>query len=263
MNRILIIDDNHSLIDTIQVMLKDLGLLFDSASRYADAERLIFEVGAYLNNPEINKILDFQKKMYNESNARKKEANSEIPLIEKPNITSPFVKEDGFMLILVEQNTESSIKGIDFIDSITKSNSNFTFSDFLLMAGNISEIEDRAIKMNLPIMEKPVRAQQLKNFVQNRLNQINEKFENCEKAIEEYDLVRQITDTVNEPAPETPTAKVKKAPKRATAKKSAPKPKRAPASKTTAKKKTRPKTKKSTTKAKSKKTNPANSSSKK
>ncbi|MCS6972519.1 MAG: response regulator, partial [Leptospiraceae bacterium] len=89
--RVLIVDDNHSFIDSLKVMLRDLSLDFSHAYRYSDALKLLQEHGSFYTPPE-----DTEKVPKPESG---KQAGANIPLVRN---------EQGFFLIIVEQNAETS-----------------------------------------------------------------------------------------------------------------------------------------------------------
>ena len=240
MNRILIIDDNHSFVDTVQVMLKDMGFLFESASRYTDAETLMVNAGTWVNHVEVERIIEFQKKVNADSQLRKKNPDAEIPELEPPVLEGELENEKGFTLVIVEQNTESGLKGIDFIQNILRLPHGYTIGDFLLLTGNIGNVEAKAESIHLAVMEKPVRTNQIRAFVQSKLSSLREKLQTAEKLKAELALtVAPKPAAVKEPKS---SATKTSSPKKTTAKKATSKTNSKPAVKKKSTSKSAPKT---------------------
>ncbi len=89
-----------------------------------------------------------------------------------PNVFLSTVILIGVFLVIVEQNTESSMKGTDFIAHATRKFPQLAESDFILMTHRIELVP--AKNHNFPVLEKPLRAPQIRQLVQQKIKQAQE-----------------------------------------------------------------------------------------
>ena len=192
-HKLLIIDDNHSFIDTLQVMLKGLPLQYESVFRYNDAEKKINEFGSRINNLEAQKILQYAAvvdaaEKQKESAKSKGEVLLEAELPAAPVILQHPLVFEGYSLIIVEQDTEPGRKGFDFIQSILRTNPTFSPADFLLLTGRAALIEERARAAGITVLEKPLKNNQMLPLVQARLEYLKQQAVRLEQLIERYGI---------------------------------------------------------------------------
>lgn len=153
--RILIVDDNHSFIDSLKVMLRDLSLDFSHAYRYSDALRLLQEHGSFYTLPEHTDSIP-------------KSAS------DKPAGDTPLVRnEQGFFLIIVEQNAETSMKGTEFIAHTLRKYPGLNETNFILLTHRMSAVPPG--NYGYPVLEKPVRAAQIRQLVLQKIKQAQER----------------------------------------------------------------------------------------
>ena len=176
--KILIIDDNHSFIDTLQVSLKDLSLQFEHTFRYSDAEKTLLQSGALLNREAVALLTEYESqwKTYQESVAKGDSAIAQ-PALELENIE--LIKEGGIFLIIIEQSTESNVKGTDFITVAMRKNPNFTENDFVLLTHRLSTIPQK--NYGFPIFEKPLKSGVLKQLISAKIKSVEEILDRFDK----------------------------------------------------------------------------------
>lgn len=174
--RVLIIDDNHSFIDSLQVMLKDFAFQYDHSLRFQEGERKIRESGLYINRGVLQKLTELDSATQRETPKKKSEEETPVEPIEPVSIEidgQPF-NNNGYFLILVEQNTESSLKGLDFIQTLTRQGIGISESDFILMTDRPDALEAKAKAAGISLQEKPVRAAAIRQLVQAKLKNLQD-----------------------------------------------------------------------------------------
>lgn len=184
--KVLIIEDNHSFIDSLKVMLRDLPLDFAHAFRYNDALAIMEKSGIFHNRqtPVTDSGTDAES-------APAAPAVTETVKKRGGHEPKPY-HEGGVFLVIVEQNTESSMKGTDFIAHATRKFPQLAEGDFILLTHRIELVP--AKNYNFPILEKPMRAPQIRQIVQQKIKQAqdlidaqlqaqNEKHEKVEKSV--------------------------------------------------------------------------------
>jgi CheY-like chemotaxis protein len=156
--KILIVEDNHSFIDTLKVMLRDLPLDFSHAYRYNDALAILAKQGIFYNRQE---------------NAGETAETKEPPSKRKVAATqeSP-INENGIFLIIVEQNTETSMKGTDFIAHAIRKFPSLSESNFILLTHRLDAVPTR--NYGFPVIEKPLRPMQIREAVLAKIKQAQE-----------------------------------------------------------------------------------------
>ena len=99
MFKVLIIEDNHSFIDSLKVMLRDLPLDFTQAFRYNDALAIMEKSGIFHNRPvpagESADAIEAEATAPVNAERGKKRGSHEA---------RPY-HEGGVFLVIVEQNT--------------------------------------------------------------------------------------------------------------------------------------------------------------
>lgn len=175
--KVLIIDDNHSFIDTLKLTLKDFSFQFDSVYRFQESENKIEKNGVYLNRDLVGKLIDYERQLNEaEQTAQKNkkttktaqeepEADSSVPQPEKPTIDGEIINEEGYFLIIVEHDTETSLKGLQFIQSLLSRGNQWNESDFILLSSRPESLEAEARKSGIQVLEKPIRGPQIKQFI--------------------------------------------------------------------------------------------------
>lgn len=155
--KVLIIEDNHSFIDSLKVMLRDLPLDFAHAFRYNDALAIMEKSGIFHNRPTPS------------GEATESPAVAPEPVKKRGSHDPKPYHEGGVFLVIVEQNTESSMKGTDFIAHATRKFPQLAESDFILLTHRIEAVP--AKNYIFPILEKPLRAPQIRQVVQQKIKQ--------------------------------------------------------------------------------------------
>jgi hypothetical protein len=159
--KVLIIEDNHSFIDSLKVMLRDLPLDFAHAFRYTDAQAIIEKNGAFY----IKQAEDATQVA-----AEQVEAIIDAATTGKKRASVPAAKlynPGGVFLIIVEQNTETSMKGTDFIGHAVRKFPGISESDFILLTHRLELVP--AKNYVFPVLEKPLRAPQIRQAVAAKL----------------------------------------------------------------------------------------------
>ncbi|MDH5720583.1 MAG: hypothetical protein OEZ13_08170 [Spirochaetia bacterium] len=222
MYKVLIIDDNHSFIDSLKVMLNEFPFQFESEFRFIDAEKIIREFDSYINRTEIDKINLYQQLKKSETQ-KEEESNQEDAKeknkkpsheIEKPILKKAPINDEGFMFILIEQDTERSLKGLEFIKNILSTCSNFRPEDFILFSTQPNTIEKEALKSGILLIEKPIKYPLLKQNLRLRLKKAEEIVKQCGSIMTNHKIEivkkerKKTSVTIKEPS-----KKIKKSPK--------------------------------------------------
>ena len=159
--KVLIIEDNHSFIDSLKVMLRDLPLDFSHAFRYTDAQAIIEKTGVFYNKEAHDAA---------QVAAEQVEAIIEATTTGKKRAAVPTPKlfnNGGVFLVIVEQNTETSMKGTDFIGHAIRKFPGLSESDFILLTHRLELVP--AKNYVFPVLEKPLRAPQIRQAVAQKL----------------------------------------------------------------------------------------------
>lgn len=159
--KVLIIEDNHSFIDSLKVMLRDLPLDFTHAFRYTDALAIVEKNGVFFNREshDATQIV-----------AEQVEAIIDAASTGKKRTAIPAAKlynDGGVFLIIVEQNTETSMKGTDFISHAVRKFPGLSEADFILLTHRLELVP--AKNYAFPVLEKPLRAPQIRQAVAQKL----------------------------------------------------------------------------------------------
>ncbi|MFZ5629787.1 MAG: hypothetical protein ACOY5B_11705 [Spirochaetota bacterium] len=156
--KVLIIEDNHSFIDTLKVMLRDLPLDFSHAYRYNDALAILEKDGVFYNRQET---------------APGAAEAAETPVKKKGSAAVPSLyNENGVFLVIVEQNTETNMKGTDFVTHAIRKYPGLSESDFILLTHRLDAVPTR--NYGFPVIEKPLRAPQIRQAVLQKIKQAQE-----------------------------------------------------------------------------------------
>lgn len=142
-------------------MLRDLPLDFNHAFRYTDALAIIEKAGVFYNK---------QPEDATQVVAEQAEAIIEAATTGRKRATVPPAKlynNGGVFLIIVEQNTETSMKGTDFIGHAVRKFPGLSESDFILLTHRLELVP--AKNYVFPVLEKPLRAPQIRQAVAAKL----------------------------------------------------------------------------------------------
>lgn len=188
--KVLIIDDNHSFIDTLKYILKDIPLDFESAFRFQEAAQKISNTSRFRDGESVDKILEFEKlqleyeqekenlsilpkkknPQLEEENQRKLES-LKAPLF--PKLSKSVFNDNGYALIIVEYDTEVSVKGLQFIQNLVENTGIWKYSDFILLTSRYNELKQTADSLGLPMLEKPVKAPQMLALISEKIKQMD------------------------------------------------------------------------------------------
>ena len=175
--KVLIIEDNHSFIDSLKVMLRDLPLDFAQAFRYNDAISLLDKTGVFYNRQTADKPEEIVAN----------EAEAVIEAVKKPKEKAPAMarlyNDGGVFLVIVEQNTESSMKGTDFVAHAVKRYPGLAESDFIILTHRLDAVPQRA--HGFPVLEKPLRAAQIRQIVSAKIKQAQDMVDLQERVANE------------------------------------------------------------------------------
>jgi len=184
MYKALIIDDNHSFIDSFKVMLKGMPVYFEKASRFHEGKALLTKSGTYINKNVVSEILNFNQSVM--QSEKKDEVKVHTP---KPiEIKSPPFNTEGYLFLFVEQHTESGMKGLQFINEIMRSGDRFNEENIFLFSSNISQIEAQAKKLGINCFEKPIRINALKPVLTQRIQKLQSLESNINQMVEKYKI---------------------------------------------------------------------------
>jgi CheY-like chemotaxis protein len=165
--KVLIIEDNHSFIDSLKVMLRDLPLDFVQAFRYADAQ-MIMEKSGIFHNRSAEAAPTETPMATAEALVESVTAGKKKPLPETPALYNA----GGVFTVIVEQNTESSMKGTDFISHVVRKYPALSESDFILLTHRLELVPTK--QYAYPVLEKPLRAPQIRQILAQRIKQAQE-----------------------------------------------------------------------------------------
>ncbi|MDH5716983.1 MAG: hypothetical protein OEZ22_05040 [Spirochaetia bacterium] len=203
MYNILIIDDNHSFIDSLKVMLKDFPFQYDSVFQYESAEKMIIEKKTYINQNVVDKLLEYHESVKKKENDYKQENFNEPNNDENKNISSaksnksneindilkidypPFLF-DGYFLIIIEQDTERNTKGTDFIQNMINKYPSLTKSDFILMSSKVEQTQPITERYGITFIEKPIKYPALKQFIKQKIKKTEDLKKLCDSLIDTY-----------------------------------------------------------------------------
>jgi len=240
MYKILIIDDNHSFVDSLKVMLNEFPFQYESEFRYADAEKEIRGNDTFLNREDIDKIVLYQQ--LKRAETLKKEALSENEEehekkagkeseLEKPTIKKNPINDDGYLFIFIEQDTERNIKGLEFIKNIINTTENYRAEDFILFSTQPEMLSKEAARTGVFLVEKPIKYPVLKQYIKQRIKKTDDIVKQCNSIMESHKI--EIAKKEKKPA-----APIVKNSVRKTKIQTEPKPKKSPSKSQTAGKKT-------------------------
>lgn len=234
--KVLIIDDNHSFIDTLKYILKDIQLDFESAFRFQEAAGKISDTGRFRNAEKIAKILDFEvaqleyeqekenlsaapkkKNPQAEEENQKKLESLKAPVFPKIKNTDEVFNDNGYSIIIVEYDTEVSVKGLQFIQNLVENTGIWKYSDFILLTSRYNELKPTADSLGLAILEKPVKAPQMLTIVAEKVKQMDALREKASLLIDRFAAKEEIKPE----AKKTTTRKRKTPAKSATTKSTA------------------------------------------
>jgi len=266
LHKILIIDDNHSFIDSLTVMLKDYSFQYDSAFRFMEAQRKLDRDGSFLNRQVIKQLFDFDENLKDweshfENVGTKKgsdddEDDDEIQILappEVPSIKGSYLNPTGFSLVIIEHDTETSLKGLGFAKTLVRTNPEWNENDFLILTSRPGMIEAEAKEAGIAVIEKPLQNAPLRQFINQRLKVINEiqeraKFlfdnlENQRESIQTSAIAKAQKRAVAAKKPSARSKLLSKLKRKSKKSPSPPKPKKSPKAKTATKKGSKTKTK--------------------
>lgn len=171
-NRIFIIDDNHSQVDSLKVMLQDLPLQYESAFRFQEARTKLEARGASFNQGYYKQLEELAQEMEKQTEEDSETKRNFSDVIEQ-DIENPL-NDDGIFLILVEHDTENNTKGIDFIQNMLRSQDAWQEKDFILMTSRPEVVQKKAQELGIFVLEKPIQFDILKQVILERITAIQE-----------------------------------------------------------------------------------------
>jgi len=107
---------------------------------------------------------------------------------EQPILSKPVYDTEGFSLVIIEEDTEVSIKGTQFINDLMRSDENWKRENFILLTTKPDSMEKIAKKLNVSLFEKPIRQSALKQLIAERLKKEEEIQLIAQKIIESRKL---------------------------------------------------------------------------
>jgi hypothetical protein len=190
--KVLIIEDNHSFIDSLKVMLRDLPLDFAQAFRFNDAVALLDKTGVFYNRQTPDKPEEIVANEVEAATAAIKKPK------EKAATMAKLYNEGGVFLVIVEQNTESSMKGTDFVAHAVKRYPGLAESDFVILTHRLDAVPQRA--HGFPVLEKPLRAVQIRQIVSAKIKQAQDMVDLQERVANEKSMPAEKTEPAPKPA---------------------------------------------------------------
>ncbi len=189
--KILIIDDNHSFIDALKYMLRDLPLVFESAFRFQEAYNKISQNGRFFDQSVVELILEFETALKSYEAAKEtllKEPKKKNPSAEEetqkkmdelimpefPSIQSNLFQDDGYSLVIVEYDTEVSVKGMQFIRDLVENGKGWKYADFILTTNRFNELKSTGDSLGLVVLEKPLKSPQLVAVIQEKIRAMDD-----------------------------------------------------------------------------------------
>lgn len=157
--KVLIIEDNHSFIDSLKVMLRDLPLDFTQAYRYNDALAILEKSGIFYNRHE-------QAAATTDSGSA---ADAPAGKKSRQAAPAPLFNDGGVFLLIIEQNTETNMKGTDFVTHAIRKFPGLSEGDFILLTHRLDAVPTR--NYGFPVIEKPLRAPQIRQIVLQKIKQ--------------------------------------------------------------------------------------------
>lgn len=224
MYKILIIDDNHSFIDSLKLSLREFKLHVESAYKYENAKKLLSKSGPYFNEQTLAQMIEYKSTMDEytkelKESAKNKAQEDQNKTASEPNpikIKTPPFQDKGYSLIIIEYDTEASTKGTQFINDMIQHQKGWNTEDFILLTSNESKVEQALGKMNVPIFEKPIKQNALKNLIQKKINKWEQTRQTILDISEMYNIplepqkpVRKSRAKSDEPTPKKASAKKK------------------------------------------------------
>lgn len=157
--KVLIIEDNHSFIDSLKVMLRDLPLDFTQAYRYNDALAILEKSGVFYNRHE------------QAAETAESGGVADAPVGKKARYAAPapLFNDGGVFLLIIEQNTETNMKGTDFVAHAIRKFPGLSEGDFILLTHRLDAVPTR--NYGFPVIEKPLRALQIRQIVLQKIKQ--------------------------------------------------------------------------------------------
>lgn len=191
LHKVLIIDDNHSFIDSLTVILKDFSFQYDSAFRFQEATQKIEKNGSLMRRSVSKKLFNFEEEVKEfeaqvdlinkkKNNEEEVEINEELVAPEVPQIKEGLLNPMGYSLIIVEQDTETSLKGLNFIKNIIRINPEWDESDFIILTSKPDQIEAEAKQAGVSILEKPLKQNPFRQLVGKRIKSIEAEIERAQ-----------------------------------------------------------------------------------
>ncbi|MES0491755.1 MAG: hypothetical protein ABUK01_17290 [Leptospirales bacterium] len=231
MYKILVIDDNHSFIDSFKVMLKDFPLQIESTYKFQNARTMLGQAGNYKNVLELQELLSYQTSLdghKKEVEVLQKGKNSsedgmvELPKEpERPEVYRPPFNTEGYLFVIAEYDTESGIKGTQFIQEVIRSDSSWQYEDFILLTTKLDSIESTVKALNVATFEKPIKQNNFKNLIADKIQQMHKLEELIEKITETNKIKILDKKRVRKPSVKNNTKKATKTSLLAKSKKSA------------------------------------------
>ncbi len=197
MYKVLIIDDNHSFIDSLKLSLREFHLHMESSYKFEAARKILLKGGPYLNRQVLGQLLDYKEAMDSHAKAAKENARSKsaeedespLPEPEKIKIKAPPFQSKGYALVIVEYDTETGTKGTQFIQDLIQHQKGWTDDDFILLTSNISKVESSIKRLNIPTFEKPLKLAALKALIQKKV----QKWNQLEQVVSDISDIYQIS----------------------------------------------------------------------
>ncbi len=186
--RVLIIDDNHSFVDSLKFSLNKYGFHYDSVLSFKNGLEKI-QLNQYLFRKEnISHIETFEKK-FSEIDLDQKDLNrKEMTFLSKTKkYFSEAINERGYFLIILDQDTESLFKGTDFILQVLQNNPDFLPYDFLLLTNRISEVVPTAAKLRIAAYEKNINSDKINEFIIKKMKATKEKIEYIQNTADDFE----------------------------------------------------------------------------
>ena len=176
--KVLIIDDNHSFIDSLKFSLEKYHFQYDHAFKFHAGLSKIEQNGSLIKRSVLNKIDDFNTKIITLENSETIIDSSNLPdfPVLPPNFSS-LVDANGYFLIIIEHDSENMMKGLDFIQQVVKSNPYFQVDDFVLLTHRFSEIKTQAAKYKIPCFDKRMTNEDFHNHLIKKIKSMGQQIE--------------------------------------------------------------------------------------
>jgi hypothetical protein len=194
---VLIIDDNHSFVDSLKVMLSEFRFQYTSVFRFEAAEEKLL-AGAFIDRTAVETMKEFNSSFKNwllqdeEMRASKRTSEPLPPLPALPEIAGRPVNEEGYFLIIVEQDTENSYKGLDFIQNLISKRTGFDASSFLLFTSHLAGVEEAALASRISVLDKHAKGPVIKAFLNGKLREVAEALSLADQVYEDFLKLKDI-----------------------------------------------------------------------